>query len=405
MTDKPNTIKRISINIVLITAFGTLMVVFCSLFGADINFIRAKSFEIRNQWSRAQDAYKNAVFFDPFNTEYIKGLANFFWHRSDYRKDKLKLLKQAQRLYQRILELNPHYAQHMVDLGRIQIKIFLEDKEIYSGKLREGLENFERALKRDPNGARTAYYVGLAGIEVWDHLDENERAMAINRLRHALSYRWPQYFKSYYQYVWDTTQDFTLLEKMTPQNLRSYKVLYNFIEKNNLWQLRKSVSEAIKNYMSREDPQGFAQEQNLKMSRIEDLKKKSKLAARAVTNLISSQSWQGISRYHDHVYNNGNMYWAGTIDGVLRLPEGESIIKIQAKGMPAQSIYPYMVVELDGIEIGESFVDNLMWKEYSFEVNTSSGIKVLSITYENDRVYGEKRENRNLYIKDAWVVR
>ncbi|UCG34730.1 MAG: hypothetical protein JSW17_04350 [Candidatus Omnitrophota bacterium] len=398
-------IKRTSINIVLITIFIALMVTICSLFGAEINFIMAKQFEAKHQWSKAQVSYKKAMFFSPFSAKYITGLAGLFLRQSAYRTDKLSLFKKAESLCVRALELNPYSVQCMLALGRTQIRLFLKNKEIYGEKLGVGLESLNKALSNDPNGFRTAYFVGHTGMLVWDFLNENEKKMVVDRLKHALKYRWPQYFKNDYNFIWQATQDFTLLKQITPQNLRSYKVLYNFMKNKNLWQFRKGLIEAMSLYMLNEDPQGFEQEQKDKMIRIGMVKKKNKLTGRRITNVISRQLWEGRGRYKGQAYRNGNMYWEGTMDAVLTLPKGESVIEIEARGLPAEGIYPYMVVELDGIEIGEGFVDNSEWREYSFNVSTSSGIKVLSITYENDRVYGGKGGDRNLYIGNARVIK
>ena len=98
------------------------------------------------------------------------------------------------------------------------------------------------------------------------------------------------------------------------------------------------------------------------------------------------------------------MYWTGTVDAAVGLPIGESAIKIRAKGEPAYGIWPYMVVELDGEDIGETFVTSSEWKEYTFNINSNGGTKVLSVTFVNDGGEWEKGTDRNLYIGEACVV-
>ena len=71
--------------------------------------------------------------------------------------------------------------------------------------------------------------------------------------------------------------------------------------------------------------------------------------------LISQENWQGKADYGENIYENGHMYWEGTIHAVIHISDGKSILTIQAKGSQANGIYPYMILELDGKEIGETF--------------------------------------------------
>jgi len=64
-----------------------------------------------------------------------------------------------------------------------------------------------------------------------------------------------------------------------------------------------------------------------------------------------------------------------------------------------------MIVELDGEEVGGSFIDSGEWKEYSFGVETSSGPKVLSVTFPNDGGDWKKGIDRNLYVGEARIVK
>ena len=97
------------------------------------------------------------------------------------------------------------------------------------------------------------------------------------------------------------------------------------------------------------------------------------------------------------------MYWSGTIHRMINLPEGEAVIKIEIKGSQANGIWPYMIVALEGEEIGETFVDNSEWKEYSFHINSNGGEKILSVTFVNDGGNKRKNEDRNLYIGEVSV--
>ena len=63
---------------------------------------------------------------------------------------------------------------------------------------------------------------------------------------------------------------------------------------------------------------------------------------------MSSSDWQGKSDGGNDEFKDGAMYWTGTMSAVLSVPKDPAVLTIQAKGEPADGIYPYMIVELDG---------------------------------------------------------
>lgn len=78
------------------------------------------------------------------------------------------------------------------------------------------------------------------------------------------------------------------------------------------------------------------------------------------------------------------MYWSGTIYGAMLFPKGPASINVEANASHAGGIYPCMLVSLDGEISGSAYIDSAEFKEYSFDVNTDGGIKVLGITFAND---------------------
>ena len=117
----------------------------------------------------------------------------------------------------------------------------------------------------------------------------------------------------------------------------------------------------------------------------------------ALLKAIRPESLRGPKkRSTQRAYKNGNMYWSGTMDRAIDVPEGNVAIKVRAKGQPAGGIWPYMIVELDGKEIGGVFVDSGDWKEYEFKAASAGGTKVLSVTFTNDG--GNAKEDRNLFV-------
>ena len=99
----------------------------------------------------------------------------------------------------------------------------------------------------------------------------------------------------------------------------------------------------------------------------------------------------------------GVLYTNGTASAALNMPSGACVITIEAKGSRAGGVWPYMVVELDGSEIGETFVDTDIFRKYTFYIESEKGVKVLSATFINDGYDKTTKEDRNLFLDNAWV--
>ncbi|MDD5165861.1 MAG: carbohydrate-binding domain-containing protein [Candidatus Omnitrophica bacterium] len=340
-----------NINFILLIAFILAIAVIVLPFIADLQFNSAKKFEFMYLWQKAEKKYQLAIKLDPFNAQYFSGYGDFLRSKSAYQKDGVGWLLGAEKLYARASELNPRFAKYALYSGQVKLELFLADKNKFKDMLRLGLNDFKRALKNDPNSFNISYSVGYAGISVWDNLNMNEKQWILDRLKYSLKVK-PWYSEYIYPYLWKITKDYAFLQKIKPEE--------------------------------------STQDKRKKLERIARVK---------MNNLI--QIWQGRPRSGDDVYKDGNMYWTGTVDMLVNVPKGKAMVKIQAKGSPASGIWPYMIVELDGEEVGETFVDSAEWKDYSFQIKTDGGAKVLSVTFTNDA--GNEKEDRNLYVGEARI--
>jgi hypothetical protein len=127
---------------------------------------------------------------------------------------------------------------------------------------------------------------------------------------------------------------------------------------------------------------------------------KSSAGGRESSGVILNKDWEN-ARSAAGAYEGGAMYWSGTMYGAIAMPKGRAVISVGAKGTPADGIYPYMIVSLDGKRIGGAYVNSANFKEYRFDIGTEGGVKVLSVTFTNDA--RNKTEDRNLYISNAKV--
>lgn len=391
--------RRITFNIILAAGFICLAIWIIRPFMADMYFTRAQKTAATYQWAKAHTRFAKAISRDPFDSRYYAGLGEFLLYQSNYTGFKRPLLKKAEGLFENAIKLNPGCADYWVKLGQIQLNLFIENKNAEPELIKSGFDRFRQALKNDSNGFNVSYQVGYAGIVVWKFLNDGEKALILDRLRYSLKLK-RRYSKHIYPSLWKVTGDFKLLKQATPENLKSNEDLYGFISMNNLWEFRKEEKKAVDYYRHREEPKDFEEARRRSLDEIAKTKKTVSRRSK-VSEVVLPESWHGRAFDGKNVFKNGNMPWSGTIHSAILAPSGSTIIKIQAKGSAVNGIYPYMVLQLDGKDVGETFVNSPEWKEYEFKVNSNGGIKVLSVTFVNDETNPKKSEDRNLFIGEA----
>ncbi|MFH1646017.1 MAG: carbohydrate-binding domain-containing protein, partial [Candidatus Omnitrophota bacterium] len=197
--------------------------------------------------------------------------------------------------------------------------------------------------------------------------------------------------------------NFSLLQTITPQVLENQEKLYSFIKDFCLWQYRQDQYDRVDYFMKKEEPIVFLRKKYEKAMLVETLKQKARIEANAERNYISNENWQGLSIDGNRSFENGNMYWSGTMFSPLLINVKKASFIITARATAANDIWPYMIVELDNNIVWEGVVDSEQFREYSFESEAVEGLSILSITYENDGQNKKMLEDRNLYVKDVRV--
>jgi hypothetical protein len=342
------------INFILTASFILLMAVVIFLFIADWQFNFAKKFESAYLWKKTEEKYRLAIKLDPFNAQYLAGYGDFLRNKTVYQEDRIGRLISAEKLYCRALELNPASTEYVLHLGQVRLELFSLDRGKFKDRLYFGLNDLKAAVKNYPQDCSINYAAGYIAVPVWNDLDAAEKEWVLERLRYSLQIK-PLYGEHIYLRLWQITKDPALLRRVR-------------------------LAEP-------------AQEKREKLERVARLKKGSAFQS----------DWQGRSKDGDNIYRNGEMYWTGTMDTLINVPEGKAAIKVQARGSPAYGIWPHMIVELDGEEIGETFVESRAWEEYVFKIDTDGKIKVLSVTFANDDG-SWKEEDRNLYLGKIAVM-
>ena len=376
-------VKKIGFNLILIAGFGLLLVVLILPFAAEVEFAKAEVLEGQYLWTRAGEKYQAVTRLSPFDAEYFAAAGDFFMRQSGYQKGAERLSKQktAEKFYERAVKLNSSNGEYWYLLGKARMEM---------GDSGSAIKDFREAIEADLYNVRNNYYVGLEMLSVWDSLDAGEREFALRRLKYAVRAKRSYGREKIFSEILFYTKDFGVVKEVVPASLAGQRDLYWFVVKGNLWQYRREAAELVAGYRQEEEPEVLAAERGERERSFDSL--------RALATTGGLKEWVGKSKSGKNVYKKGNMYWTGMVSMAVDVPAGEAKIKIKAKGSEAFGIWPYMVVELDGVEIGEMFVDEGEWKEYAFSVNTDGGTKVLSVSFMNDGGDWKKGIDRNLYV-------
>ena len=349
---------------------------------ADREFNDARAHASGSRWKEAEREFGHSIKFDPFDAGHHAAYGEFLLMVAGYMDFKEPYLKKAEELYSRAAKLNPRNADYRMKLGLIRLQLGAQTKD----DVAKAMAYIKDAIKFDPKGFNAAYESGYAAIPIWKKLNADEQELVVGRLKYALGVKpWfgPKYI---YPRLWKYTGDFKLLQEITPENEEANRALYSFLMNNNLWQFCAAERKELSRYAKKE-------------------KRAPDTSGLEPKDVVAPDGWRGLSANGKGVYKKGNMYWSGTMDTLINVPSGPAAIKIQARGSSAGGIYPYMIVELDGKEIGDAYVDSAEWKEYGFRVRTDGGMKALSVTFANDGGNKEKKEDRNLYVGESGVSR
>ena len=393
----PAGIRRYIAATALSVSFLLIAAILALSYISDGYFRQAQQLEERLQLEKAGRLYSLAMRSDPLNAQYPAALGELLLRQSELAGHDISLLRRAESMYARALRLSPLSAEYTLGLGKAQIGMGKE-------KIGTAFENFRKALINDPANLNISYAAGYAAMTGWRELTDGQKAFAVERLNESLIKR-PEYYKFIYDIAWANSGDFETLKAIAPASLSAQKDLYSFIlTRKQLYRHRKSQQEAVDSFMRKEDPAEFQRIKDGsrdKMTRI----RQNIADENSISHIVKYAQWSGTSYDGVHTYVDGKMFWSGTLYAPIYLPEGESVITVTAKGSAAGGLWPYMLVLVDGTQIGEAFVESDEWGKYDFKIVSRGGIGVLGITFANDGCDWDRKLDRNLYIKEARVIK
>jgi len=396
----------ISIKIAIVIVLIGICIFLYAFLKAETKFHAANKASTSYRWQCAEKHFLHAIRLDPFNANYYSAYADFILTQNKYKDNKVPLLKKAKTIYEKAVALNGGTAEYLVKLGQIDISLFMQEGKGDEQLVAAAFKRFRQAASVDPNGFNTSYLIGRYGFPVWNYLGLEDKEFVLDRIRCALKIS-PGYASFLYPLIWEKTRDFRVLELVSPGTIKDSELLYSFITSNNLWQFRKIAAGRLSAAREKENYFYIKSLEESREKRMRDLKARYFFEGKDKMHpdIISQEDWRGMALDGKNEYKGGAMYWGGIMEGVFILPTGETVIYIEAKGTPLIGVYPYMIVELDGKWIGELSVNSQEFERYEFQVDTAGGAKALSVTFLNDAADEKSGEDRNLFIKDAGIVK
>jgi len=335
--------KKYVSSTIFFLVFSLLAMVVIRPYLASIAINEAKKCETGYDWALADRKIALALRLDPFSAENYTVAGRLYAIRASIKKDKIPLLLESEGKYIKAYRLNPRDTVSLVELAALEKELFLADPAVYKDRLGHSVGFYRGAFDLDPNNYLVNFEIGRNLTGLWKYLDDKEKDFALER------------FKSCLELVpWYS-------EKVNDA------LMYNL--GSEVWKYRKKVF----------------------------------VVGAPKKRIADGPAWTGRADGPGNVYENGNMYWTGTVSRTIEVPEGACVIKIKARGSSALGVWPYMIVELDGSEIGEAYVDSPEWEYYVFNADTKGGTKILSVTFTNDGGDPKRGTDRNLYVGEVEV--
>ena len=348
----------------------------------------------KGNFRQASDYFEKILADQAFNFEANLGLAETAYRQQDWKK--------AQFVYRRTIYLKPNESS----LYLPYIHSCIKNEEI-----RKALEFIQSLKQPDPLFLEPEDYLTIG----YSFLKERKLEKAIAYLQKAResipdSYEANFFMGRAYLESGHYTNGCEALERAVQLNPKSAGA-YNYlgIGYENIHQDHKAIDAFERAVLiDNKNIGGFYHLKRLyaKVGLENKAIKTGNLIENIATKVIEAGDWKGTSG--ENVYQNGEMYWAGTMSADVLLKGGNVKFVMQAMGISARGVWPHMVVKLDNEIVGEVDVTSGKLKDYEFKKTAKAGKYNLNVSFINDEVALDKNrkiaEDRNLFVRKCWIV-
>ena len=315
----------------------------------------------QKEWGKAQEAYKNAIYLRPKETD----LYSPYIH--SYIKD--KKIDKAMELISSLKETHP------ISLSNAEDYLILGGAFLRKKNLQAASTYLQKGKEAMPRNYEAHFLLGRV------YLESGKYAEACEAFEKTLQLN-PNFEEGYYHLgigYEHINQNLKAIEAFERVILIDHKNMKSFYHLKRLYAMVGLKEKAFK---------------------IDNLMEK------VATKVIEVADWGGMSG--ENVYQNGDMYWAGTLSTPVFLREGNAKFILQAQGTPARGKWPHMIVKLDNEIVDEVDVTSEKLKDYEFKKTAKAGKYNLNVSFTNDEVALDKNqkiaEDRNLFVRKCWIV-
>lgn len=349
----------------------------------------------KGSFNEASNYYREILVNQAFNFEANRGLAEIFYKQKDWKK--------AYEAYRKLIFLRPRE----MNLYPPYIHAFIKD-----GKIDKALEFIRNLQETHPMSFEHAEDYLIIGEGLFK---EELTQLAIKYLLKAAEFI-PHNYEAYFflgraylesrQYL-DGCHALEKVVRLNPNFAEGY--YYLGIGYENIHQDLKAVEVFEKlSVLDKKNIGGFYHLKKLyaKMGLEEKAIEMGNLIEKVASKVVEAADWKG--KAGENVYQNGDMYWQGTVSVPVILKEGNTKFILQAHGTPARGIWPHMVVKLDNEIMGEIDVTSEKLKDYEFRKAVNPGKYSLSISFTNDFWKVDEKtkniEDRNLFVRRCQII-
>ncbi len=197
---------------ILVFGFVAIFAAIVLVWVAEARFESAQRLEKEYRWQTAEKLYESAICVNPFNSEYLRGYADFLYRINYSRKDKLSCFKKSESLYKKAIALNPANASYYTGLGKVYAGMGINEP----GSLSKAIESFKEALEKEPNGFAVNFVAAYTLTGFWKDLGEKDKVWVLDRWKTAFRMR-PRYCNKFaYTWIWKNIKDFNILAGIQP---------------------------------------------------------------------------------------------------------------------------------------------------------------------------------------------
>lgn len=243
-----NNLKKIIFSILLRLA-GLAMVVVC------VQNAQAGWWFYQGQVAAENHDYVTAIkFYEKGRLEdpaLLLKLGENLWKKGKKEKQ-VRDFQKSREVFESLTEKVPAFGKAWLYLALTENAVKSSIKPLTEKQWKSVRQKIDKALIWEPSGAWMSYSAATLILSQKIILSAKEKEEALELLRRSILAHDPSqppvYLEPALVFLWKTYADKNMLETVTPRDENGYRILLQFLEKNNLWSYREEIFSQYQRY-------------------------------------------------------------------------------------------------------------------------------------------------------------